>query len=126
MSMTGTYGSTDPHEAAATLLDALDSGVTVFDTGDFYVRDGLGELRSVGAGECLDRLLGAGAVLGVGRWWARMRSARTSSRARVRSRAASLALSAARPTTGPRPAARRAARSRRTTGHAVTNPRISG
>lgn len=36
MSMTGYYGPTDPHEAAATLLEALDSGVTVFDTGDFY------------------------------------------------------------------------------------------
>ncbi|WP_438490665.1 aldo/keto reductase [Streptomyces sp. S186] len=36
MSMTGTYGSTDPHEAAATLLEALDSGVTLYDTGDFY------------------------------------------------------------------------------------------
>jgi aryl-alcohol dehydrogenase-like predicted oxidoreductase len=36
MSMAGTYGPTDPHEAAATLLEALDSGVTMFDTGDFY------------------------------------------------------------------------------------------
>ncbi|MER7987848.1 aldo/keto reductase [Streptomyces noursei] len=36
MSMTGTYGPTDPHEAAATLLEALDSGVTMFDSGDFY------------------------------------------------------------------------------------------
>ncbi|MES4906038.1 aldo/keto reductase [Streptomyces sp. NPDC000395] len=36
MSMTGIYGPTDPHEAAATLLEALDSGVTLFDTGDFY------------------------------------------------------------------------------------------
>ncbi|WEO92717.1 aldo/keto reductase [Streptomyces sp. FXJ1.172] len=36
MSMTGTYGPADPHEAAATLLEALDSGVTLFDTGDFY------------------------------------------------------------------------------------------
>ncbi|MFI1202774.1 aldo/keto reductase [Streptomyces sp. NPDC020883] len=36
MSMTGSYGPTDPHEAAATLLEALDSGITMFDTGDFY------------------------------------------------------------------------------------------
>ncbi|AOR29917.1 aldo/keto reductase [Streptomyces fodineus] len=36
MSMTGTYGPTDPREAAATVLEALDSGVTMFDTGDFY------------------------------------------------------------------------------------------
>ncbi|MQY09369.1 aldo/keto reductase [Actinomadura macrotermitis] len=36
MSMTGSYGPADPHEAAATLLEALDSGVTMFDTGDFY------------------------------------------------------------------------------------------
>ncbi|YCK38080.1 aldo/keto reductase [Actinomadura sp. ATCC 39365] len=36
MSMTGTYGPADPHEASATLLEALDSGVTMFDTGDFY------------------------------------------------------------------------------------------
>ncbi|WP_409182927.1 aldo/keto reductase [Amycolatopsis sp. VS8301801F10] len=36
MSMTGSYGRTDPREAAATLLEALDSGVTMFDTGDFY------------------------------------------------------------------------------------------
>ncbi|NUW34682.1 aldo/keto reductase [Nonomuraea sp. SMC257] len=36
MSMTGSYGPADPHEAAATLLEALDSGVTLFDTGDFY------------------------------------------------------------------------------------------
>ncbi|OIJ87278.1 aldo/keto reductase [Streptomyces sp. MUSC 14] len=36
MSMTGSYGPADPHEAAATLLEALDRGVTMFDTGDFY------------------------------------------------------------------------------------------
>ncbi|WP_030410580.1 aldo/keto reductase [Streptomyces sp. NRRL S-1448] len=36
MSMAGSYGTADPHEAAATLLEALDSGVTLFDTGDFY------------------------------------------------------------------------------------------
>ncbi|RAG80522.1 aldo/keto reductase [Streptacidiphilus pinicola] len=36
MSMTGTYGPIDTQEAAATLLEALDSGVTMFDTGDFY------------------------------------------------------------------------------------------
>ncbi|GAA2314069.1 aldo/keto reductase [Nonomuraea roseoviolacea subsp. roseoviolacea] len=36
MSMTGIYGPADPQEAAATLLEALDSGVTMFDTGDFY------------------------------------------------------------------------------------------
>ncbi|WP_131738153.1 aldo/keto reductase [Actinomadura roseirufa] len=36
MSMTGSYGPADPDEAAATLLEALDSGVTLFDTGDFY------------------------------------------------------------------------------------------
>ncbi|MFI7107913.1 aldo/keto reductase [Nonomuraea sp. NPDC050227] len=36
MSMTGIYGPADPHEASATLLEALDSGVTMFDTGDFY------------------------------------------------------------------------------------------
>jgi aryl-alcohol dehydrogenase-like predicted oxidoreductase len=36
MSMTGSYGATDPHEAAATVLEALDSGVIMFDTGDFY------------------------------------------------------------------------------------------
>ncbi|MYT32975.1 MULTISPECIES: aldo/keto reductase [unclassified Streptomyces] len=36
MSMAGTYGPADPQEAAATVLEALDSGVTMFDTGDFY------------------------------------------------------------------------------------------
>ncbi|MFE3262578.1 aldo/keto reductase [Nocardia sp. NPDC059091] len=36
MSMTGSYGPADPYEAAATLLEALDSGITLFDTGDFY------------------------------------------------------------------------------------------
>lgn len=36
MSMTGSYGPADPDEAAATLLEALDLGVTLFDTGDFY------------------------------------------------------------------------------------------
>ncbi|GAA1828869.1 aldo/keto reductase [Actinomadura chokoriensis] len=36
MSMTGAYGPADPQEAAATLLEALDSGVTLVDTGDFY------------------------------------------------------------------------------------------
>ncbi|MGW4808461.1 aldo/keto reductase [Kitasatospora sp. NPDC004272] len=36
MSMAGSYGRTDPDEAAATLLEALESGVTMFDTGDFY------------------------------------------------------------------------------------------
>ncbi|MFC8716368.1 aldo/keto reductase [Kitasatospora sp. NPDC057198] len=36
MSMTGSYGRTDPDEAAATVLEALESGVTMFDTGDFY------------------------------------------------------------------------------------------
>ncbi|MFI1295017.1 aldo/keto reductase [Streptomyces noursei] len=36
MSMTGSYGPADPHEAAATVLEALESGVTMFDTGDFY------------------------------------------------------------------------------------------
>ncbi|MEU1662814.1 aldo/keto reductase [Streptomyces sparsogenes] len=36
MSMTGSYGPADPQEAAATLLEALGSGVTLFDTGDFY------------------------------------------------------------------------------------------
>ncbi|WP_229861656.1 aldo/keto reductase [Streptomyces xanthochromogenes] len=34
--MTGTYGPIDPHEAAATVREALDSGITMFDTGDFY------------------------------------------------------------------------------------------
>ena len=42
MSMTGSYGSRDPHEAAATVLEALESGVTLFDTGDFY-SDGANE-----------------------------------------------------------------------------------
>ncbi|MFI9047458.1 aldo/keto reductase [Streptomyces sp. NPDC053427] len=36
MSMTGSYGRADPDEAAATVLEALESGVTLFDTGDFY------------------------------------------------------------------------------------------
>ncbi|WP_308117123.1 aldo/keto reductase [Streptomyces guryensis] len=36
MSMTGAYGPADPGEATATVLEALDSGVTMFDTGDFY------------------------------------------------------------------------------------------
>lgn len=36
MSMTGSYGPADPREAAATLLEAVDSGVRLFDTGDFY------------------------------------------------------------------------------------------
>ncbi|MFF4339308.1 aldo/keto reductase [Kitasatospora sp. NPDC001540] len=36
MSMAGSYGAVDGREAAATLLAALDAGVTLFDTGDFY------------------------------------------------------------------------------------------
>ncbi|MEU5821993.1 hypothetical protein [Streptomyces sp. NPDC047803] len=32
--MAGTYRLADAHEAAATLLESLDSGVTMFDTGD--------------------------------------------------------------------------------------------
>ncbi|MGI5157817.1 aldo/keto reductase [Microbispora sp. CA-102843] len=46
MSMTGSYGPADPHEAAATLLEALDAGVTMFDTGDFY-DDGANEITAV-------------------------------------------------------------------------------
>lgn len=42
MSMTGSYGPSDLREAAATVLEALDSGVTMFDTGDFY-GDGVNE-----------------------------------------------------------------------------------
>lgn len=36
MSMTGSYGAADPQEAATTLLAAVDAGVRLFDTGDFY------------------------------------------------------------------------------------------
>ncbi|SFQ05956.1 Predicted oxidoreductase [Amycolatopsis rubida] len=36
MSMAGSYGSADPEEARATLAAALDGGITLFDTGDFY------------------------------------------------------------------------------------------
>ncbi|MFI0151545.1 aldo/keto reductase [Streptomyces lydicus] len=41
MSMTGSYSPADPHEAAATLLQALDCGVTLFDTGDVHYGAGI-------------------------------------------------------------------------------------
>ena len=36
MAMSGVYGSTDDAESIATIHAALDAGVTLFDTGDFY------------------------------------------------------------------------------------------
>jgi aryl-alcohol dehydrogenase-like predicted oxidoreductase len=36
MGMTGVYGPADPQEAAATIHAALDRGITLLDTGDFY------------------------------------------------------------------------------------------
>lgn len=36
MGMSGMYGATDDRESVATILDAIDAGVTVLDTGDFY------------------------------------------------------------------------------------------
>ena len=36
MGMSGTYGSADRSESIATIRAALDAGVTLLDTGDFY------------------------------------------------------------------------------------------
>ena len=36
MSMSGIYGQADDHESIATIHAALDAGITLFDTGDFY------------------------------------------------------------------------------------------
>jgi len=36
MGMSGMYGASDEDEALATILEAIDRGVTLFDTGDFY------------------------------------------------------------------------------------------
>ena len=36
MGMSGAYGPTDRDEAVATIHAALDAGVTLLDTGDFY------------------------------------------------------------------------------------------
>jgi aryl-alcohol dehydrogenase-like predicted oxidoreductase len=36
MSMSGMYGHSDDEESIATIHEALDAGVTLFDTGDFY------------------------------------------------------------------------------------------
>jgi len=36
MAMSGMYGPTDESEAIATIREALDSGITLIDTGDFY------------------------------------------------------------------------------------------
>jgi aryl-alcohol dehydrogenase-like predicted oxidoreductase len=36
MGMSGIYGSTDDEESIATIHAALDGGVTLLDTGDFY------------------------------------------------------------------------------------------
>ena len=36
MSMSGTYGRADRDESIATIHAALDAGVTLLDTGDFY------------------------------------------------------------------------------------------
>ncbi|MEV5572174.1 aldo/keto reductase [Spirillospora sp. NPDC052269] len=56
MSMTGIYGPADAQEAAATLLDALDSGVTMFDTGDFYGDGANEELLGATLGPHRDRV----------------------------------------------------------------------
>jgi pyridoxine 4-dehydrogenase len=36
MAMSGSYGSADREEGIATIRAALDAGVTLLDTGDFY------------------------------------------------------------------------------------------
>src|SRR5262245_3853653 len=36
MGMSGMYGASDEKEGLATILEAIDRGVTFFDTGDFY------------------------------------------------------------------------------------------
>jgi len=36
MGMSGMYGATDDNESIATIHAALDAGVTLLDTGDFY------------------------------------------------------------------------------------------
>jgi aryl-alcohol dehydrogenase-like predicted oxidoreductase len=48
MSMSGSYGAADDEESTATIARALELGVTLFDTGDFYGDDGHNE-RLVGA-----------------------------------------------------------------------------
>src|SRR3954451_4649815 len=47
MGMSGSYGAADEAEAEATIRRALELGVTLFDTGDFYGADGHNE-RLVG------------------------------------------------------------------------------
>src|SRR6202022_4812919 len=36
MGMSGIYGQADDHESIATIRAALDAGITLLDTGDFY------------------------------------------------------------------------------------------
>ena len=48
--MSDFYGPADPDEALATILEALDRGVNLLDTGDFYGM-GRNELL-VGQGRC--------------------------------------------------------------------------
>ncbi len=36
MGMSGMYGSADENEGVATIQQAIDSGITLIDTGDFY------------------------------------------------------------------------------------------
>ena len=36
MGMSGIYGQADDHESIATIHAALDAGITLLDTGDFY------------------------------------------------------------------------------------------
>ena len=36
MSMSGIYGQADDHESLATIHAAVDAGITLLDTGDFY------------------------------------------------------------------------------------------
>ncbi len=57
MAMSGMYGPSDRRESLATLQAAVDAGITLLDTGDFY---GMGHNELL-IGEALRTLSGAGA-----------------------------------------------------------------
>ena len=60
MGMSGMYGLADEPESVATIHAALDAGITLLDTGDYYVAGQLPKLAVSGddsAGERVQRLL---------------------------------------------------------------------
>jgi len=73
MGMSDAYGPADRHESIATIHAALDAGITLFDTGDFYgmgrnellIRDALAATRR----DCVQISVKFGALRGPDRGW---------------------------------------------------------